>query len=272
MTQVLRPTKPSEAAAIADMLAYHQNTKAAELFYTRAMRIKLSADEVKEQTGIQDKRKPDEIRAAWAVRLRMNLTEVLLDLQRPQEAHQLMSETEAIRQQYQLEPDLVRIGKLEAACKLHDYADKLKQEEPVCGQAPQYWKKRVEYYRGRQDTVQEEEALKRGLALTTPVDKASPEVYSNPRLEDHHCWFMREYLTFLERTKRTNAACALAYRMLATAPPESESACWAAYQVSEHLQLNPAYEEMLWRWLGAQPHLVGWTLERLLKAAPKDKQ
>jgi tetratricopeptide (TPR) repeat protein len=135
-------------------------------------------------------------------------------------------------------------------------------EQPKSENNPEYWRERAQYYHGRQETAQEEAALKQGLALTVPA--IAPERRTKG-YADARRWMLGDYARFLGRHQRHTEAVALLRQELTDAPADSESAIGAAHLLAFDFKTHVTPDdELLWTWL-AQRAKWEFTEERVLR-------
>jgi tetratricopeptide (TPR) repeat protein len=262
MTEAIRPQLATEAEQIASRLKTLSNWMTATTFYRQAIDAPLTDEEVGHLAVMhQAFISPEQLRAAFAVHAREGMAECLLKMGREDRAQKWMVEAADIRERHNLGLNVLFAGQVQAASGQRVIESRIKEEEWKSDHDPEYWRKRAQYYWGRNEPRQEEQALRRGLALTTP--RPEPERQSKGHM-DWRGWLLADYARFLARMNRPAEAVALLRQELEQAPATSESTMRAArllaFDFAKHLSED---DEVLWTWLANRPK---WehTEERLL--------
>ncbi|UCD53053.1 MAG: hypothetical protein JSW27_10510 [Phycisphaerales bacterium] len=272
MAEAIRPQLTTEAEQIASRLKTLNNWMTAATFYIQAIDTPLTDEEVGHLAMMhQAFISPEQLRAAFAVHAREGMAECLLKMGRKDQAQKWTVEAADIRERHDLGLNALFAGQVQAASGQRVIESRIKEEERKSEHDPEYWRKRAQYYRGRNEPHQEEQALRRGLALTTP--RAEPERQSKGHM-DRRRWLLADYAHFLARTNRPAEAVALLRQELEHAPATSESTKRAgrllAFDFAKHLSED---DEVLWTWLANRPkweHTEKRLLWRMLERAERD--
>ncbi|MFQ6036370.1 MAG: hypothetical protein ACE5NM_11090, partial [Sedimentisphaerales bacterium] len=163
-------------------------------------------------------------------------------------------------------------GQVQAASGQRIIEARIRREEKQSKDDPQYWWKRAHYYRGRKEPAQEQKALRKGLALTTP----QPEPERRHRGHaDWRSWLLADYAHFLARENRTGEAVTLLRKEMESSPANSASSKKAAYVLAFDFEKYIRVEdEVPWKWLANRPKWqytekrVFW---RMLESAKQDE-
>jgi len=252
LPETVKPKLASEAMLLANSLEQMEKWELAAHFYRLAIKMPLTDDEVEHL--YQDRQRMclyDERRARFSVDSRESLAKCLLKMFRDDEAVRYFLEAAEIRKKSRTEMNDNFAGKIEEVTGQNKIGEQLKAEEKLSENNPNYWMRRVEYSRGSNDSVGEEEFLKKGLAITKPhAGGRGKGGYSDAR-----SLFFSGYLNFLIENKRKEEALALIFKELKESPHTSNSSCLAVHFLTWRFnaELNP-FDEYLWAWLAGRPH------------------
>jgi tetratricopeptide (TPR) repeat protein len=262
MAETIKPELATDAEALASRLARLKNEKTAIAFYQQAVRIPLTGGEIHRLSSMSQLVRPAAgTRAVFAASTREALAECLLKTGQVEEARKWMLEASEIREKNHLGRNPMLAGRVQAASGQRAAEAQIKTEEKVSSDDPKYWQERARYYRGRKESGPEEEALKKGLALTTPRPPSTRRAkgYSDPRSS-----LLGDYVRFLAREKREEEAVSLLKKEIAESPAASESSERAANLLAfEFPKHAGADDPALWTWLEKRPKW-DYTEERLL--------
>ena len=144
-------------------------------------------------------------RAKFRAKIYDTLNKTLLVLGRAEESQAIMEEGRQFRKEHELEnaADLVLAGATQAASGQRVVEADILSREPTEAEIAanefdkqvKYWMERANYYRGRQEWEQHEDALRRGLALFTTAELRSKNASS------FHSYY-QTLLKFYRETKR----------------------------------------------------------------------
>ena len=262
MAEAIKPERATLAHDIASRLKDLKNWMTAVTFYRQAIETQLTDEEVRHLGMMCAADVPLEtLRAMFGAHAREGMAECLLKLGKKDQAQKWMVEAADIREKHNLGLNALFAGQVQAASGQRIIEGRIKEEEKVSENNPQYWRERAEYYRGRNEPIQEEEALIKGLALTTP--QPEPERRSRGHV-DWRSWLLADYARFLTREKRIDEAVALLQREIKQAPAISESAKRAAHLLAFDFYKQISVDDtVLWNWLTNRPKWE-YTEERLL--------
>jgi len=262
MINSVKPKSAVQAKRIASRLKRARDYNTAIKFYQTALTIPLTNDEIKKlcdscQVLVPGKR----IKIHFIVGIKENMAECYLKLGKNNDAQREMVEAADIRQKHHLGLNPFLAGKVQGISGKHIIENRIKKEEKLSKNNPEYWEKRALYYKGRNEPENEEEALIKGLTLTKPT--ASPNHLSKGYF-DHRSRMLGNYVFFLKRQNRSEEAIKFLRKEIEQSPPNSESSKRAASLIAYdfYKSINPA-DPVLWKWLSEQPK---WTYpeERLL--------
>jgi len=262
MREVIEPNLATEAERIASRLKTLNMWMAATTFYRRAIDTSLTDEEVRHLGMIcQAFVLPEKLRAMFAVHTREGMAECLVKIDRSNEAQKWMVEAADIREKHSLGLNALFAGQVQAASGQRIIESRLQEEEKKSENDPEYWRKRAQYYQGRREPDQEEQALRKGLALTSPQLEA--EQPSREHM-DWRSWLLADYAHFLARVNRGAEAMALLRKEIEQAPATSESAKKAAHLLAFDFQKQVSvHDKVLWTWLANRPKWE-YTEKRLL--------
>jgi len=262
MTETVKPQLATEAEAIASRLKTLGHWTETLTFYRKAIEMPLTDEELHRLGMMRQVSVPEAtLRAEFAARVREGMAECLLKLGRNDEAQKWMVEAADLREQHHLGRNALFAGQVQAASGQRVIEGRIQEEEKESENDPAYWRERANYYRGREETAQEEEALQKGLALTTP--RPPPERPSKEDM-DWRTDLLQDYAGFLARMNRTGDAVVLLRQEMEQAPATSMSAERAAYMLAFDFPDQVRVEdEVLWNWLANRPQW-GYAEERLL--------
>ncbi len=251
MAEVINPKRATLAKEIAFRLAELANWPTAVKFYRQAIEIPLTKEEVKGLGMKCQMFMADEmIRAIFAAQIREGIARCLLETGQKDEAQKWMIEALDIRKDHNLGRTGRFAGEVQAASGRNTIENRIREEEKISRNDPEYWLERAGYYQGRKDPVQEENALKQGLSIAKPQPE-SARTFKGHR--DLRGALLRSYADFLARENRQAQAAALLHKEMETSPITSESVKTAAMVLaSEFREYVRADDEVLWTWLAGR--------------------
>ena len=263
----IKPKLATQAEHIATRLKTLERWEPASTFFQQAIATPLTDEEVRDYRG-QFQLSPQMLRAIFAVNSREALAQCLMKMDKNAEAQKLMVAAADIREEHKLPINAFLAGEVQAASGARVIEGRIKEQEKLSEDDPEYWRKRAEYYRGRGEPDNEEQALLKGLSLTKPLPPPERPVKGHTDLRS---WILSDYAHFLERMKRVPEAVALIRKELADAPAESVSSWRAAnllaFDFTEEIRVD---DELLWKWLSERPkweHVEERLLWRMLEKA-----
>jgi hypothetical protein len=269
LTAAIKPNLTTQAQHIASRLKTLEQWEPASTFFQRAIATPLTDEEVRDYGGqFQLAMSPQMLRAIFAVNSREALAQCLMKMDKNAEAQKLMVAAADIREEHKLPINAFLAGEVQAASGARVIEGRIKEQENLSEDDPEYWRKRAEYYRGRGEPANEEQALLRGLSLTKPLPPSERPAKGHT---DQRSWILGDYAHFLERMKRVPEAVALIRKELADAPADSVSSWSAAnllaFDFTEDIRVD---DELLWKWLSERPkweHVEERLLWRMLEKA-----
>jgi tetratricopeptide (TPR) repeat protein len=273
ISAAIKPNVATQAQNIASRLKTLEQWDVASAFFRRAIATPLTHEEVRDYGNqFQLVMSPEMLRALFAVTAREGLAQCLIKMQKNDEAQNLMVEAADIRKEHKLPMNAFLAGEVQAASGARVIEGRIKKQEKLSEDDPQYWRKRAEYYRGRREPENEEQALLKALSLTTP--QPMPEQRSKG-YTDLRSWVLSDYAHFLERMKRVPEAVTLLRKELAEAPAASESSKRAArllaFDFVKHITVD---DDLLWKWLSERTkweHTEQRVLWRMLEKADRNR-
>jgi tetratricopeptide (TPR) repeat protein len=159
-----------------------------------------------------------------------------------------MVEAADIREKKQLGRNALFAGQVQGASGQRVIEGRIQAEEKRSEDDPAYWRERAQYYRGRKETAPEEDALKKGLSLTTP--QVATERHVKGGTADWRRWMLLDYAAFMKRVGREAEAVELLRKEIEHAPADAESAVGAASMLGGELGKHvKADDALLWTWL-----------------------
>ena len=270
IAETIKPKLVTQAENIASRLKILTKWATAIKFYRQAVDIPLTEEESRKLSMMYAVHVPVErLHAMFAAHIREGMAECLLKLDKKSQAQKWMVEAADIREKHNLGLNALFAGQVQAASGQRIIEGRIKKKEKKSEDDPQYWRERAQYYRGRNEPAQEEEALLKGLALTTP----QPEQDHREHV-DWRSWLLADYARFLIREKRIDEAVALLRKEIEQAPTVSESAKRAAHLLAFDLYKQISVDDqVLWNWLTNRPkweHTEERLLWRMLESAKQD--
>ncbi len=267
---VVRPVRATDARELAERLQQLENWSVALTYYQQAIATPLTDSEIHALGSMRQMILPgDTLRWEFAASAREAMAECLLKLGRKDEAQKWMVEAADIREQHRLGRNALLAGRVQAESGQRVIERRITEAEKKSEDDPDYWRERAEYFRGRKESAREEEALKKGLALTRPLPRQPGKAPA-----DRRGWLMSDYARFLAREGRAGEAVALLRKELAEAPAEAASALQAAHLLAfDFSRQVRADDAVLWNWLANRPaweYAEERLLWRMLENAPKE--
>ena len=262
MIESIHPTLAMDSEKIAARLKTLKEWEAAVPFYERAMHTPLTSEETEKLAIMCSIFVPDKrLRAMFSVRVREGLAECLLETGNTDEAQDWMVEAADIREEHNLGLNALFSGMVQRQSGQRVIEGRIKDEEEKSEDDPRYWRDRAQYYRGRKESAQEEEAILKGLALTSSFHDTISERTGSVDLRG---WLLSDYAHFLEREERTDEAISVLREELELAPATSQSSRKAAHLLAFDFYKEIGVDDsLLWNWLANQPTWE-YTEERLL--------
>ncbi len=255
MTEVLKPTRATEASDLASRLQNLQNWPAAIAFYRKAIVIPLTPDEISKMGMMRQVMIPgDTLRASFDAQVRESLAQCLLATGDAAEAQKWMVQAQDIREKHNLSRNASLAGQVQARSNQRTIEARIQAEEKTSEDDPKYWTERAQYYAGRNEPAQQEEALKRALALTVP--KPRPERGFKGYI-DWRGSCLQQYANFLQQQKRIAEAANLLLDEIKTAPAEADSSSTAVRLIVLRFQILPPRRRRLPLDLASQSPQVG---------------
>ncbi|MBC8871610.1 MAG: hypothetical protein H8E44_19465 [Planctomycetes bacterium] len=263
MGEVFRPPLATDMRNIAEMLMDKHQPKAAEPLLRRAIDSPLGAQDIERVSWMYAARLSEERhRQLFAVDVREKLAQCLLALNQADRAQEIMIEAADMREKHNLPLNAHLAGTVQMASGAQVIEGRIRQREPLDENSPKYWRERAQYYRGRNETTEEETALRRGVELCE--DRFNET--DRPTLNEHY-WLYSDLTAFLIRNHREQEAVRLTLDVIdkyaKSYPRLAEGAVgqMTGRHLSKHLRAD---EEILWRWLEAQD-VWDYHEERLLR-------
>ena len=164
-------------------------------------------------------------RAVFRAKMFDPLNKTLLTLERTEEAQAVMEEGRLFREEHGLQGNLTLAGATQLASGYRVVEADILSREPTeedngktdaakFAEEVKYWKERADYYLGRKELEQQEDALRRGLALLT-----TPERRALYHFRNYYC----ALLDLFEKTKRKDDAIKLFHEIHAMTEGETQN-------------------------------------------------
>jgi len=262
MTNTVKPKTAVQASEIANLLKRIKDYKTAIKFYRIAVTTPLIDDEVVKLYGpYQVPISIEKIKALFIVRTKEDMTKCYLKLKKNDEAQIQIEEATNIRKKQNLRINSILAGRVQKESGKHTIENEIIKEEKKSDKNPRYWEERAFYYKGRNNPKKEEEALKKGLALTRPAPKPNRP---SKRYIDWRSRMLRHYALFLKQQDRSKEAVKFLRKEIEQVPADSESSRRAADLLGHKFSkyINPK-DPVLWNWLSKRQKW-SYTEERLL--------
>lgn len=272
MAEAIKPERATQAHDLASRLKHLKNWMTAVTFYRQAIKTELTDQEVR-HLGMMCAAfvPPKRLCAMFAAHTREGMAECLLKLGKKNQAQKWMVEAADIREKHNLGLNALFAGQVQAASGQRIIEGRIRQEEKESEDDSQYWWERAQYYRGRREPAQEEEALRKGLALTAP--KPEPKRRRRGHV-DWRSWLLSDYAHFLARESRTGEAVTLLREEMESSPANSVSSKKAAHVLAFDFEKHIRVEDkVLWNWLAKRPkweYTEERVLWRMLESAKQD--
>ena len=173
-----------QAWSIANNLQYYDYVpfpNQSENFLRRAMEVPLTSDECKEfrkylqsrSSMMQPVRSDEEVQQIFFVETCDVLNQLLLKIDRAEEAQALMLKTREFRKKHNLPENTSLAGMTQSASGARVVEKEILDKEPLGENDPEYWQERAQYYLGRGENEPREKALRRGLESLISRNKTS---------------------------------------------------------------------------------------------------
>lgn len=260
MADICRPALATDMARLASLLAGLEEYKLAEIYYLRTLDTDLTDEELPRLTMMTSVFLPQEThRLLFGVRIREELAKCLLQLGETGRSQELMVEAADIREKHKLPPNPYLAGMVQRESGARVIEGRIREEEETGKDEPEYWLKRADYYRGRSEAAEEENALRHGLALSPPAPQPLGKAPREMRAR-----ILSNLARMLIREERPGEAVNLLVAELKEVPVDAASSESAARLLAFDLRkfIDPD-EPALWNWLARRDRWES-TEERLL--------
>ena len=263
MPEVIQPKLSSQSEKLAGYLKSLKKWPESLSYYELARKTPVTKEEVvKRGMMFQMEMSEERLRIIYEVHIIEEIADLMLKMGKNKEAQEWMVKAADIRKEKKLGMNAFFAGQVQGGSQQRVIEERIKKEEKVSKDSPEYWNKRAQYYRGRKEADKEEEALLKALALTVPKEKPD-KTYKGYR--DKRGRTLNNYISFLMREKRLHEAEGLLRKEIKEAPPKSDSSITAVIRLRSNFKKNISVDdELLWLWLSAQPKL-GYAGQRLLR-------
>lgn len=253
IAEICKPTEATEARSLAERLKRTKKWPAAAKVYRLAIAVPLTNEEVNNLAMMCAAFVPEvKLRMGFAATVREELAECLLKMEEKQEAQSLMEEAAEIREKHNLSRNMFFAGIVQGESGARVIEKKIVSEEKEREDNPEYWLERADYYRGRKETNDEENAYKKALQLAKPAFQTS--LRRGHRRSNFRAQAISQYARFLKRERRKQDLVLLLNNELDVAPADSYSAQAAARMLAyDFEQLIDPSEEVYWTWLQNNP-------------------
>ena len=145
---------------------------------------------------VQPKRSDEYIRALFRAEVMEDLSKLYADTKRNDEAQAMMLRARELRKENGLPEKTELAGAVQTVTGARTVEKEILDEEAESETSPTYWMRRAEYYRGRKEPVEQENALRRALALFD-----TPEARQKQGQNDYFTVY-GELTFFLRQNKR----------------------------------------------------------------------
>lgn len=255
MAETVKLKLATDAADLGQRLKQFQQPVPAVAFYRQAIETPLTDQEIQRLVQMVPHRlgqmRAETVLAMFDAHVREEIAECLLTLGQNAEAQQWMVEAAEIRKKHGLGLNALFAGRAQAASGQRVIEGRIREEEKLSENDPAYWRERAQYYHGRKDAAQEEDALKKALALAKPLPAPAAGMV---RQGDLRVGLVYSYARFLARHKRSDDAVAFLRNEIGEAPADAASVGVAVRYLASHLpQQVRAEDEVLWQWLAKRP-------------------
>lgn len=274
IVQIVKPTRATDAADLARAFASQGDYVSAVHFGRMAIAMPVTTAQLHEHGILHQRVMSQEMEIAlFRIDLCEHLAQYLLELKQTDEAQAWLIQAANLREKHDLGNNAMLAGQLQAASGQMVMEDRIVSREKQDANDPRYWDERAHYYRGNNQPILEEEALRKGLALTTP--KPRPERIGKGDW-DQRQWQLNQLANFLERHGRQAEAATILLDEIHRVPVNAESSlCAVSLLSSSYKSFVQADDIVLWNWLGASPvwnrEALG-LLQTILQQAPPDEQ
>lgn len=271
LIQTVKPQRSTDAYHLGEACQFTQQWEVVLHFFQLAQSIPLTQAEVDSwlyQAIVSDEQKI----AGYQIQVIEDIARVLVELKRNDQAQKQMEKADAMRQENQMAMNPFLAGFVQNVSGARVMENRIRQEEELQKDDIRYWQKRVDYYRGRGEIKLEEEAWRKGLALTI----AAP-------LPDHtgkgYVFYRSNMLTglafCLKRQNQIQQAIELLRNEIKNNPANYPSVHSAVNELlSEYRQQIQFDDPLLWQWLADTPqweHTAESLLYQLLERTSKDQ-
>jgi len=249
IAETCKPVEATKARSLAERLKRMKKWPAAAKVYRLAISIPLTNEEVKNLTMMCAVFMPEvKVRMGFAATVREELAECLIKMKEKQEAQSLMEEAAEIREKHSLSRNMFFAGTVQGESGARVIEKKIVSEEKERKDDPGYWLERADYYRGRKEGNDEENAYKKALQLAKPT--LQTPLRRGHRRSNFRAQAISQYARFLERERRRQDLVLLLKNELDVAPADSYSAQTAARMLAYDFEkLIDPREEVYWTWL-----------------------
>ncbi|MCD4779091.1 MAG: hypothetical protein K8S27_00870 [Candidatus Omnitrophica bacterium] len=273
MPKKIKPQRATDAHVIAMQLFRLSNFSAARHFFSEALRIPLTDGEIQDKSSrMQVIRATNQIKTAFKVSTLEAYAKCMVKLRDVTAAQKLMLRANQLRKKHNLNMNFFLAGEIQGQSGQRIIENKIQKKEIREKDSPQYWHERALYYRGRKEGYKESQAIKKGLALTSPHPQ--PEK-TRKGYTDWRSVLLNDYIHYLKRQNKIKEALQLILTEIAQSPPESISAKRAVHALCfdypQHINID---DENLWKWLSQRPkweYIEERLLWEMLKKAPAHK-
>ncbi len=252
MTEVLKPTRATEAsepppACRTSRTGPPRFPSIAKPSPFPSPRMEISKMSMMRQVMLPG----DTLRASFDTQVRESLAQCLLATGDAAEAQKWMVQAQDIREKHNLSRNASLAGQVQARSNERTIEARIQAEEKTSEDDPNYWTERAQYYAGRNEPAQQEEALKRALALTVP--KPRPERGYKGYI-DWRGSCLQQYANFLQQQKRMAEAPTSSSTKSKPLPPRptplAPPCVYLCFDLKSFLRVD---DDSLWTWLRNRP-------------------
>ncbi len=251
LTRVCHPDGAVQARELAERLKMLAQWAPAATFYRLALAKPLTDQEVRHLKTTTAIVPPEAtVRARFVVAAKEGLAECLLELDQKAEAQKLTEEAVALREKHGLRGAMWFAGAVQQATGARVIEERIPGRERKSMDDPEYWLERATYYRGRGEVSSEEEAYRKGLALSASRLGSERALKADTDRRAAILWW---YARFLREQERHAEAAVLLRRELSQSPLKSSSVRAAASIMAQHhaRDIDPD-DNIYWQWLASR--------------------
>jgi hypothetical protein len=247
LAEGIKPTNSMTARRIASLFDQLNNNSEAVEFYKLALNIPLQESEIRSiASNYNSPMNHETLKLLYEVGIKEDLSKCLIKTGQKKEAEDIMVDANSIREQNHLGNNIQFAGGVQKMTGIHIIENKIKKEKKLNKGNPEYWEKRREYYRGRENIKKEKKAISKGI-------KALKHLYSTDSLQ--HVWryqcFVDDYCWLLNKKEEKKEKAFQIY--MAEIRKYGIESKWTSIIIDELVRDYDKFilstEEIYWKWL-----------------------